>query len=165
MSYGHLTPKQLAAFARHVANRDVTDLGAGDQWLSRLAVMHKASSVTAVDKEPLKFVRGVVAVNGYFAFYTPEIDLAIISWPSNYRCGLTALIERARTVIYLGKCTDGVACGTPCLWEHLTRREVLWHEPDRTNTLIVYGPEPCDREPLLEERAGLNSETVLDYHD
>jgi hypothetical protein len=67
-------------------------------------------------------------------------------------------------VIYLGKCTDGTMCGTPRLWYLLSRREVLCHEPDRTNTLIVYGPGRDDiRLPLREEHAGINSDRLYTY--
>jgi hypothetical protein len=77
---------------------------------------------------------------------------------------------QAETLVYLGKNTDGSACGFPGLFEVLARREILAYVPDRPNTLIIYGkfirqPNEPHREPMPEEHAALTSYTsgILTY--
>jgi hypothetical protein len=171
---GQPTPEQIEIIGRHVKGREVTDLGAGDLTLSRLCVHLGAKSVIAIDKEVLwndpnsVFVAActpeIKVYRCHFTEYRADIDVAVLAWPINHDCGLDQLVDRADVVIYLGKCTDGTMCGTPRLWYNLSCREVLSHKPDRSNTLIVYGPKRDDtRLPLLEERAGINSDRLYAY--
>lgn len=104
------------------------------------------------------------------------IDIAFVSWPSpedsKFRThsdySILGLVRRAKIVIYLGKNTDGTMCGSKKLYEHLARRRVLAHEPDRKNSLIVYDgilPAGKERELLPEEIAGLDPGTLYRYDD
>jgi hypothetical protein len=108
------------------------------------------------------------------AAWTP--DVAFVSWPtpedskftSHSDYSLLAFVRRAKVVIYLGSNLDGTMCGSRKLYEHLGRREVLAHEPDRRNTLIVYGrllPRGRGRELLPEERAGIDTTQIYRFRD
>lgn len=104
------------------------------------------------------------------------IDVALVSWPSpedskfsaHADYSLLEPIRKARTVIYLGSNVDGTICGSKRLYQHLAKRRVFAHEPDRRNTLIVYGPllpRGQERELLPEERAGLDTSRVYTFKE
>lgn len=140
------------------------DLGAGDFTLSAEMLALGAAEVTAVDRHVPDYVPvppGVRRVTAYFHDWVgraPErLGVVLLSWPANWRMeGLIELIERTDRVIYLGKNTDGTACGWRELFEALRRRPVLDHVPDPANDLLIYGPGDVDREPFPEERAALS---------
>jgi len=166
MSCGRPNPVQVACIRKFVEGRIVSDLGAGDLLLSHLCAVLGATKVIAIDKETMPeadISLPIEQVRCAFRYYKRNIDVALLSWPINTSCGLEALVNRAEIVIYLGKCTDGTICGTPRLWSHLVRREVLLLSPDRTNTLIVYGPSRVERALLLEEHAGLDDNNWYTY--
>ena len=74
-------------------------------------------------------------------------------------------VRKAKRVIYLGNNMDGTVCGSPKLYKHLSRRQVLAHAPERRNTLIVYGGllRGRQRELLPEERAGIDQSRIYRY--
>lgn len=75
--------------------------------------------------------------------------------------GLLELLEAFETVIYLGKTTDWAMCGWPAFFEVLLGRELLLFDPDRANSLIVYGKKTeAVRLPLYDEQAGLDLSRV-----
>lgn len=171
-----MTPLQLRAFGRTVEDRAVCDLGAGsDAKLATAALELGATSVVAVDKEPLMVVlpRGVVYRQTTFAQFHREvdrIDLAIVSWPWVADRALLYLIEKSSTVVYFGKNTDLVRCGSPKprihhdLWKLLSRRPILAHVPDVKDVLIVYGERALERQrPLVEEEYAALSSATLKY--
>jgi len=100
-----------------------------------------------------------------FRNYRPEsIDVAFASWPQNDEDTvreLLPLLERAATIVYLGKNTDGVMCGTSRLFHHLAGRVLLGYVPDRQNVLAIYGAplgrQRAGAELRQEERAGLSA--------
>ena len=158
--YGVFMTGQREAIRGVVRGREVHDLGAGDLMLSHELLRMGASKVVAIDKEAPRSLKGdsrIQVIEGYFHAYKGDIDVAFMSWPQNYNDeGILRLIERAGTVVYLGKNTDGSACGSLRMFEHLVGRELLAHVPDRANTLIVYGkPLEEPREPVGEEMAAL----------
>lgn len=162
VSYGVLHTGQGEAVQRVVQGRVVHDLGAGDLVLANELLNMGASRVVAIDKQPPYGWRGdprIQVIQSYFHQYSGEIDVAFMSWPQNYNDeGVLNLIKRAGTVIYLGKNTDGSACGSIRMFEHLVGRELLTHVPCRENTLLIYGKELQEpREPVGEEKAALTT--------
>lgn len=140
MPFGTLSVGQQAIVKSLVQGREVHDLGAGDLALSRLLVGLGASSVIAVDKEPLtaKLPKGVQYRQRYFSELTDKVDIAFLSWPANHELGLVPLLRRTSTVIYLGKNSDLSSCGYLDMWKHFSTRGLLHYLPESRNTLIVY---------------------------
>jgi hypothetical protein len=103
------------------------------------------------------------------------VETAFVSWPSvegGKMCrrpdySLLDPVRKAKTVIYLGNNMDGTVCGSPKLYKHLSRRQVLAHAPERRNTLIVYGRllRGQERALLPEERAGIDQSRVYRYDE
>lgn len=176
MPYGSLNKAQEAALRPFVKRKVVHDLGAGDYTLSHRLLKFGAEKVIAIDHTrpydtcPMTF-RNLIAgmkiefVTGYFHQYHEPIDTAFVSWPSNYASHIDVLCDRAPTVIYLGVNTDGTCCGTPEMFEKLSKRAVLAHVPDRKNTLIVYGSKRVERALLPEEFAAINIKKVWTYEE
>jgi len=155
--YGQFDWKQVKILKSFIKGKKVHDLGCGDQLISGDLVKWGASEVIAVDSHPYGNPgRKITTVKSAFEDYlltAPDIDVAFICWPQNYRQpSLVGLAERARTIIYHGKCTDGTYCGWPGLFRYFLGRELLAYVPDEYNTLIVYG------EALASPRAGENEE-------
>lgn len=170
MSYGRLNPRQLAALEPHVRDQHVWDLGAGDLFLSHELVRLGASGVTAVDKERLpppldpRVKTSQASFDDLLDCTTRKI--VFLSWPLNHPdVSLLILTMGAETVIYLGSNLDGQACGFRSFFEHLLHRELVTHEPDRLNTLIVCGDYCPRRAPTWEEHAALNQQGILRYSD
>jgi len=92
-------------------------------------------------------------------------DVIHLAWPSNYDTGMIHLLGTVPVVIYVGKNTDGSACGTPNLFACLRWREVLAYVPRQQNTLIVYGAIRKEPRKALyhEEMAGLDRDKVWEY--
>ncbi len=171
VGFGKLSAQQRQALAPFVSGQVVHDLGAGDLRLSRELLKLGAKQVIAVDKEPmLNPPEGVETLRASFAeahslLLDTPIDVAFLSWPANYNTLIEPLLEMAKTVIYLGKNTDGTACGTPRLYRSFLQRELLWSEPHTNNSLIVMGGKihvDAPRLPTGEELAGLEVEFSLD---
>jgi hypothetical protein len=166
VTFGLIDRLQAATLLRLVRGRVVHDLGCGDQVLAEALVGLGAESVVAVDSHPTGSPRsGVTTVRATFAEYAatePTVDVAFVSWPFNQiDPPLLDLCARARTVAYLGKCTDGRICGWPGLFRHFLSRRLVTYAPHPANTLCVYGePLPAPRAGELEERAGLDWQTV-----
>lgn len=171
-----VTPAQRDAFARAVEDRFVLDLGSGaNPKLSVLAMELGAASVVAVDKEPLAVALpyGVTYRQESFANFNrnvSRIDLALVSWPWVTDRSLLYLIEKSDMVLYLGKNTDLVRCGSPKtrihrdLWRLLSRRPAIAHVPAPGEVLIVYGERTLERpRPLLGEEYAALSETPITY--
>lgn len=166
MSYGSLSAPQRAALAPFVKGKKVHDIGAGDLALSNELLMMTAKQIIAVDSHEYPALRRhagmskppskIERVTTYFHKYMDPIDTAFVSWPINhYDPGLVAIVERSRVVIYLGKNSDGTACGFPAFFLPLSKREVHVYIAERANTLIVYGPRPVERPMYGEERASI----------
>jgi hypothetical protein len=162
-----VTKEQEEAVAKAVKGLVITDLGAGSCYLAQELVKLGAAHVFAVDKEfsenkpdqpHLSFI------NRRFENLKPFQHWPLfISWPPNWECGLLSLIEGTDMVIYLGKNTDGMSCGTPDMWWHLSSREVLTYVPHKKNTLIIYGPDRVIRPPMGEEAAALERDVITYY--
>lgn len=166
---GQLDDRQRAALAPHVAGRVVHDLGAGRGGHADELLTLGAAQVEAVDavdmRSALKSKPCVRYRRAYFKDYRPEsVDVAFVSWPQNNEGtvrDLLPILERAATVVYLGKNTDGTMCGTPRLFRHLVGRALLDYVPARKNVLAVYGASlgraRAGAELRQEERAGLSA--------
>lgn len=168
MGFGSLSSAQQETLKPYLKDFLVHDLGAGNLQLSEELVRLGAKRVVALDKEPYRGTppTGVYPLTGYFQDYHGLIRTAFVSWPRNtFDFGLVRLIERTHFVLYLGKNTDGTACGFPQFWDVLRKREVLAHMPDRANTLIVYGLKKIDRPILPEEYAALYQDHVYSYDE
>ena len=143
-TYWKLNAEQEKALSGWIRYSTVYDLGAGDMNLSRYMALF-ARHVHAIDKdlaEPYKLPKNVTCYPTTFQkFKAPKtIDCAVISWPPNYNClELIELVKMASRVVYIGKNTDGTACGTPALFLHLTRRRLAVEVRSEHNCLHCYG--------------------------
>jgi hypothetical protein len=160
----------------YLRGRVVHDLGAGNLALANVLLDHGAKRVIAIDEKqprPPNDNARIEFVRTKFENYKANIRTAFVSWPTNTvywpdhntQPALVHLISCASRIIYLGKNTSGVLCGTPALYRFLSKREVLEHWPEDANTLVVYGPtsvDSIDRPLLLVERAGIDHTRV--YH-
>jgi hypothetical protein len=170
MKVWRLTPEQEAAVQRTVVGRLVHDFGAGNLVFARLLAEYGAREIVAVEKEPygrpMKATMGRVQLRRMlfadFLRLNEPLDVGVVSWPLNRSdLDLLQLIERCKTVIYLGSNTDCNQCGGKELLQHFLNRPVIEYVPDRSNTLLVLGevaplPHP-HRLPTGEELAGLLS--------
>lgn len=166
MPYGYLSPKQKAVVKPFVEDRLVHDLGAGDLKLAAVLAHLGASQVIAIDKEPYIHTppRKVHPVTCRFEDYPGPIDVGFLSWPRNtFDRGLLSIVLKTKLLIYLGTNTSGSACGFPQMWQQLIQREVLAHEPNEPNTLIVYGPQNVQRRYLPEEYAAVYQDKIWGY--
>lgn len=171
MQYGRLNERQAKIVKRFVAGKVVTDFGAGNMGLSRTLLRLGATRVIAVDQTyttnsitggilwccPDQSIEMVASAFRSFKRKKPP-DVAFVSWPENYHQdeGLVGVVKDAGILIYLGKNTDGQACGSPAFFRHQLRRPLLAHAKDPCNTLIVTGPlNGIERRPTLEERSGI----------
>lgn len=173
--WGALSSDQAARVERTVRGRVVHDLGAGNLGFALTALRLGAARVVAVDTE--RFPRVAVPGNTLelheqtFERYLHEqvardarfqLDVVALVWPVNHPLpGIVPLVRRARTVVYLGKNTDGWACGGRDLWRELTHRQVSAHVPDPANDLIIYGPAAALPRPLLPEERGATEAEIL----
>lgn len=167
MPHGKLTSDQRVVLGQHVRGKIVHDLGAGDLTLSHELLALGAAEVYAIDKEPLRGVvlpRRLHFKQDYFHNITSRMHTVFLSWPVNYDANLLPHVRQADTIIYLGKNTDGSACGTPGLFGEMARRELLAYEPHVLNCLIIVGQVvgAGARKPTGEELAGLS--TVTKYY-
>lgn len=162
MPYGTLNAAQEECLKKLVAGKVVYDLGAGDLVLAHKLLELGTTKVVAIEKERF-FIYNVapeIEVRAeYFQHMDEDIDIAFVSWPANYDNGLLPILKRTKTIIYLGKNTDGSSCGTPDMFLYLLTRKIEQHIPSRRNTLICYSDTLEEkRYPLLEEDAAIKSE-------
>jgi hypothetical protein len=168
MSWGALNDEQKEALLPHVRNRTVIDLGAGDLVLAHvLAGELRAARVIAVDKRPMPTptLDNIETVESTFlAMPVNPRAIVFLSWPENYPHDQTALqhAKCAKKFVYLGKNTDGNACGNHHLFQHLARRRVITYVPNVLNTMIVYDVNLQKRRKKLyaEEEAGITDVRV-----
>lgn len=172
MPYGILNQRQQMVVRTYVEGLQVHDLGAGDLILSRKLLDLGAASVIAIEKElseGRKATRDprITCVEGYFhAYRGTRIETAFVSWPCNWPDqGLIRLLVPCPVIIYLGTNLAGTMCGGSDLFCHLIEREVLAYEPDRHNTLIVYGPGRVERPLRGEEKAALNTDHMWSFEE
>lgn len=180
-NFGKLNRAQCRAVSKHVRGKKVSDLGADDLSMAQELVDLGAYRVFAYDHNDMG--EGTPKIWPDFSHrsfrelaehFTPEWcgAAAMLSWPINTlgageRYGLIQILRKCPKVMYLGKNTDGVACGNADLFHYLAFREVLDHVPDRRNTLIIYGEEEEGlRRPVLpEEISGMMDRAVVRYPD
>lgn len=177
---GQLTEAQKTVLRDVVKDQVVYDLGAGSCNLSRELLKLEARKVIAIDRQLPNGVDPVAYEDGngvkrlvkpllsqaYFHELDPiESGVAFVSWPQLYVKELVRVVEKAPTLVYLGCNTNLTACGPAEFWEHVSDREVLHHEPDFRNTLLVYGKTVVDRELVLEELAGLDRSRVYYFEN
>lgn len=165
---GVLTEEHQEILRLFVAGRVVHDLGAGNLTLAHTLIQCGASRVVVVDRHEMlePKVSSIERVTTWFDQYEGPIDIAFMSWPVNWGCGLLGLVERARLVIYLGNNMGGTMCGYGTLWEYLRTREVLAHVFGQKGSFIVYGPgRQKSRKPLPEEHAALDLNHVWTYEE
>lgn len=175
-AYGRLNARQLDALGEAVKGRVVHDLGSGHLYLAHEVMRLGACQVHAVDKAyrdgaPTWGRREVILHPEYFTEYAEhvaDIDVALLSWPPNWPTpGLGWLLSLAKTIVYLGSNFNASSCGTRDLFRRFRSRDVLVHEPDFYNTLLVYGAvrRTGPRSVVYpEEYAGLTGE-LLQYDD
>lgn len=167
--YYSLTREQTTYLRSVVAGKTVADLGCGDGSLAVSLMNLGANTVHAVDKSPARVKHGgVVFHQSYFdRWEMPEdVRVAVVSWPQNNGLpGIAGLLSRVSEVIYLGKNTDGTACGSGTLFAGLIRRNVLKCIPDRRNVMIHYDNRPRENPVLYhEEFAALTQNQSYSYN-
>ena len=167
MPHGIITTEQAQALRPIIKGRHVTDLGCGDMILSAQLKALGAKYVRAIDKDqPHKLIKKKGLVFQRKEFFDMDVveDIAFVSWPTNRRSrDLSGLVLNAKTVIYLGKNTDGNACGSADLFRVMLLRDLSLHVPNITNTLIVTERreiERIPRFPLAEEFAALHGQSA-----
>lgn len=175
---GKPTDNQWRLICEAVNDRHVHDFGSGEGGITHMLSKH-AATVVAVDKNNVfarsgSSVSNIEWIEAWFEDYNTrcdEVDVAFISWPLNHRdVALYSLLKRARTIIYLGKNTDGIVCGFPDMFRMFAWRDLLAHIPDRHNTLLILG-DPLqrvqERDLTGEEYAGLTAYDgpILKYED
>lgn len=163
MSFGRIDSDQGEVLANTVRGQVVIDLGCGDGGWTKFICGCGPKKIIALDKQlphhqsdpPNQIVWVERLFEDYLADGPDDYDVAFLSWPVNRPIpALQVLVERARLVIYLGKNTDGTSCGWDGLFDALSQREVLFYEPRRANTMIVYGDRTDEaRAPFGEEIA------------
>lgn len=159
MAFGRISDDQWNVIAKHVKGRVVHDLGAGRCENSLLLLEHGAKKVIAVDKESMPSLRDtrLQTIRAYFDGCNFAVDVAFVAWPINTpQAGLVPLLRRAKTVIYIGKNTDGTMCAWPGFWRSLMEREILDYVPEFMNTVIVYGDVTGPRNLRGEELAAID---------
>ena len=168
MSYGTLNTAHRKALRKALRGKIVHDLGAGDLELSRELLTLGASRVYAIDKMEHRgrLGRGLHYKRSYFHDLRGPLDTIFLSWPINHDVGLAPLLRAAKTIVYLGKNTDGMMCGTPDIFATMICRELLDYVPDRKNCLVIVGrPLGTPREPTGEELAGLTMPVNFYYYE
>jgi hypothetical protein len=172
MAHGEFRDNQAATVAGFVKGKIVHDLGCGDLHLAHQLVKFGAEKVIAVDKSMhlpysrLQKLQGIEFVGKYFHDFHEPVETAFLSWPVNwYDYGLGKILDRAKTVIYLGSNLDGSACGYSDMWMVLSHRNILAHIPSYTNTLIVYGSDFVKRSRVPEEQAALDQSKVYRFDE
>jgi len=175
---GRPDERQLDVLRRHVAGRKVVDLGCGPMVMARTLLDLGATHVLAIDKE--EQMRAYVPKDPRVTFrraYFDDLDdreireitkdhVALASWPYNaVEPALMSIVHQVDVFLYLGKNTDGTACGSRGLFD--LRREVLDYVPQPINTLIVYGPRRVPRRvPFGEEHAAiLGNDEFMTYQE
>lgn len=162
MPYGTLNAAQEYCLKKLVAGKVVYDLGAGDLVLAHKLLELGAAKVIAIEKERF-FIDNVApdieVRKQYFQHIDEDIDIAFVSWPANYDNGLLPVLRRTKTILYLGKNTDGSMCGTPALFKYLLTRKIEGYVPSRPNTLICYSEQLATRLPVQEEDAAIGMDT------
>lgn len=130
--FARLTPEVDALLKSFCSGHHVVDLGAGKGALSARMVEMGAVAVTAIEKEDMPSVAGVVHERRYFS----QMDIerlprrALLSWPTS-SIGATdiaavgAYLARAEQILYIGLNDRFTICGWLELWDELTGREVL----------------------------------------
>lgn len=147
-SYGRLSDAQAERLRPFVEGKVVHDLGAGrDCDLSLVLIALGAKRVIAIEKDPMTRLNhpDIEQHETHFSDYIKahseeKIEVAFIAAPRNARdWDLLRFVTSANRVVYLGKNTDGTACGSRQLFESFLTREVLAYVPEYPRTLIVYG--------------------------
>jgi hypothetical protein len=167
MPHGQLNEAQRELLKSFVDGKEVYDLGSGDLGLAIELVDLGASKVIAIDKEnryqSFRDIPPEIEMRSqYFSEVYDDIDIAFVSWPANYDNSLLQILKKSKTILYVGKNTDGTACGTPELFRYLVTRKAI-QIPDRRNVLICYTEfliEP--REWFQEERAAIEMNLGID---
>lgn len=151
-SWGQLSDEQAEALEPIIRDKVIADLGAGYLELSHVLLELGAARVVAIDTclscvmssrmdSIIKAADDRIEVRSesFSRVHSLDVDIAFLSWPTTYETHVDRLLATIPRVIYLGKNTDGTACGTAGLWLELFLRPVELYHPHPTNTLAVYG--------------------------
>lgn len=177
--YGTFTKAFQKTLRPFVNGKRIVDLGSGDGTRAVMLCATGARSVLSIDVlGAMRSSPQIEYVEISFAHAAAVVreakpDVAHLAWPSNIimpseNQALIKILGTIKRVIYVGKNTDGVACGTPELFGHFLQRPVLALVRDPRNTMIVYGDVQSRRRAPgdVEERAGLdntNYEKIYEY--
>jgi hypothetical protein len=165
MGYGSLTRRQQRQLKPYVEGCRIVDMGCGDLSMSILMVDLGASHVMSIDKVMTKTT--VYRARDSARISVLQVDFedlsdrflegetALLSWPMDL-FDLDRLAACAKRIIYVGKNTDGIMCGSKTFWQKMLSRRLSLYEPDKINVLAVYTDVlKKPRNPIGEERAAL----------
>ena len=119
-----------------------------------------------VDKDQNSpFAKGTYVQSTFQDYRTEAIDVAFVSWPTNTGLpGLVDLLKKAKTVVYIGKNTDGSCCGNEDFFKYMLTRKLVRYRPNEHNTMIVVGaPRKTPRCPTHEEFCGMDVVSIHPY--
>lgn len=151
---GNITAAMQREISQVVAGKEVWDLGFGYSAKEPLLLKKLgASLVCAVDKtwrstRPCRktMQKQVLFFDMYFAEFlqqhleTEGSRVAFMKWPENGPLtGITPLLDKCDTIVYIGLNDPYTGCGNPTLWEYLAGREYLKEVKGKKNDLILYG--------------------------
>lgn len=164
--FGTFPKRFQSVVAPFVKDKRVVDLGSGDGDRAD-AIERLGATVLEVDagewahhhRTKRRILHGFFDNQSVFAEVARfRPDVAHVAWPSSQTAhGLTELIDEIPRVVYVGKTTDGLICGSPTLYRRFLHRPILATDSDAHNTLVVYGPVgEKRRRPTVDERAGID---------
>lgn len=93
--------------------------------------------------------------------FESKSKIALLAWPINRPSSAggpkwESILPQYTQVIYIGKNTDGMCCGSLELWRYLITLNVQAVIPDRQETLIHYTTAPrVSSKTLIEEQSGI----------
>jgi hypothetical protein len=143
---------QLAAMETVFRGHPVADLGAGRFLAGTHALIKQgASKVYAVDYLPLTALESPVPRGASYQKvdlareWSPPAGcrLALLSWPAKdiFDDGPAweKILAQFDQVVYLGRTDAYSGCGSPRLWRHLARRDLVREVEGSHNDLLIYG--------------------------
>lgn len=169
MRQHRLSPLQAERLETFAQRRTLFDVGSGEptRWPVKGKVLYfdyaPYHGVTVMDFEKREDRQNRL----YPLMAQHKKPVLLLSWPINIDSYTYDVTDAFDHVVYIGKNTDGNACGNDHLFNKFRRRPVLHSIGSRAHDMIIYGPlQPTfvDR-PLEPDEYAAGQETVLYWED